>query len=101
MIGDDKNEIFGDLIPGDAYLDRATFTQMVEDRVGKFLTDEPDLLFSYLYRLDVDERKIQEALNNGSGVAHALAVLIVDRQIERIKTKQEYKNSSENWNWEI
>ena len=56
------------------------------------LSQQPDLLFSYLYRLDVDEIKIKNALSPfAEEFPHkGLAKLIIDRQLLRIKTQQEY-----------
>ena len=60
--------------------------------VENMLSENPDLLFSYLYRLDVDENKIKIALNPLTPEAPhiGLARLIIDRQLQRIKTQQEY-----------
>lgn len=77
-----------------AFLDEKTLTTLVERRVEQLIADNPDLLFSYLYRLDVDEHKIQAALAAGSGIAHALARLIVERQKTRISTKSKYRKES-------
>ena len=67
-------------------------------RVEQLLETQPDLLFSWMYRMDVLESKIQFVLNSDAPMAtsEALARLIWDRQKERLKTKSEFgKQSSE------
>ncbi len=56
------------------------------------LSQSPDLLFSYLYRLDVDEERIKKAMSPLSEELPSLGLarLIIDRQLLRIKTQQEY-----------
>lgn len=63
-------------------------------RVEELLEMQPELLFSWMYRLDVLEKKIQFVLNSDAPMAtsEALARLIWDRQKERYKTKMEYKS---------
>jgi len=60
--------------------------------VETMLSNSPDLLFSYLYRLDVDENKIKLAMSPFTEEFPniGLARLIIDRQLLRIKTQQEY-----------
>lgn len=64
----------------------------IADVVNRMLNDNPDLLFSYLYRLDVDEAKIKFALSPLAETAPhiGLANLIIERQKQRIRTRQEY-----------
>lgn len=63
-------------------------------RVSTMLDKNPELLFSYMYRLDVLEEKIQFALKHQKNVPAdmALAQLILDRQKQRILSKQKYKS---------
>jgi len=76
---------------------------LIEQRVTQMLSENPDLLFSYLYRLDIEEVKIKEALNNSQGVSPNLAVaeLILNRQKERIASKKKYKQDPPIEGWEF
>lgn len=57
-------------------------------RIAQMLDREPELLFSTLYRLDVLEHKINAVLHSSEEPpAHGLARLIVERQIEKSKTR--------------
>jgi len=94
------SSFFPELTNLDDYLDRDTFVAAMEIKVQDLLKHQPELLFSYLYRLDVLEHKIQFALHGCENVANALAQLIIDRQVERIQTKQQYRSEENKWNWE-
>ena len=96
-----SSEFIPELTIQDSYLDKETLVTAMQQRVQELLQNQPDLLFSYLYRLDVLEHKIQSALSHSENVSKALAELIIDRQIERIRTKQEYRLDAEKWNWDF
>jgi len=75
----------------------------ITDRVLELLERNPELLFSYLYRLDVLEHKIQYALNQQTEIPphRALAKLILDRQKLRVSTKRKYKQEPlEGWGFD-
>ncbi len=60
-------------------------------RVAEMLDKEPELLFSTLYRLDVLEPKINAVLHSSSEApAYGLARLIVERQLEKAKTRGQW-----------
>lgn len=74
--------------------------QLIENRVTEMLSQSPDLLFSYLYRLDISEQKIKTALNESDEISPnlALAQLILTRQKQRMETKKKYKQDPiEGW----
>lgn len=69
-------------------------------RVKDFLTNDRDLLMSYLYRLDIPQNQILAVLRvtNIIPPEESLARLILTRQIERVKTKRKYKQDPiEGW----
>lgn len=72
---------------------------IISVRVEQLLRADPDLLMSYLYRLDVLEKNIKASLNVSKDPVHVtFAKLIWDRQKERILTKQKYKQDPiEGW----
>ena len=81
-------------------LDEAAVLDLLTERVEALMRDDLDLLLSSLYRLDVEEHKIQHALKSDT-IPHAqgIAKLILERQKERLKTRQQYK-SGEQKDWE-
>lgn len=89
------------LEPGQPYLDEETLIRLIEARVQQLLTEQPTLLWSFLYRLDVEEFKIQQAMTHSGSVALELARLILQRQRERLATQKKYRpDSSQNpYDW--
>lgn len=74
----------------------------IQDRVAFLLQNDPDLLMSYMYRLDIDEKKINAVLNEGAGhdVVLALADLILQRQKQRLETRKKYTQKPvEGWEY--
>ena len=67
--------------------------QVIEKRVAFYLDSQPDILMSYLYRLDVLEKDIKAVLAPGYPMPpiQALSQLILERQKSRIATKKKYK----------
>jgi hypothetical protein len=88
-----------DLIPGDAQSNiQPTMTEgellvLLSERVQWYLDHDKDLLLSYLYRLDISEKQIDEVLMPGhpDTAAMAMAKLILHRQKERVESKKKYK----------
>lgn len=71
--------------------DQESFYNQIREKVAEYLDTNPELLMSYLYRLDIDEGKIQYALHFGQDICSDLARLIYERQLQRHKTKMSYR----------
>ena len=87
--------LFANLLPeSESILDEPALLDLFTTRV------DLDLLLSSLYRLDVEEYKIQEALRSADmPPARGIAKLIIDRQKEKIRTRKEYGTGKKSW-WE-
>lgn len=78
---------------------------MIEEisvRVADMMDENIELLMSYLYRLDVEESKINHALKMSNVILAptALATLIWERQKQRLATKKKYKQGPiEGWEY--
>jgi hypothetical protein len=74
---------------------------IISVRVEQLLKADPDLLMSYMYRLDVLEKKIKAALQVSLEPVHlTFARLIWERQKERMQTKKKYKQDPiEGWDF--
>ena len=72
--------------------DEAALLDYLSEVVAHMIAHKLDLLMSTLYRLDVDEKKIQQALLPGQkdSADVALAKLIIERQKKRIETKRAF-----------
>lgn len=67
--------------------------QLLETQVAYYIEYNLDFLLSSLYRLDISEKLVRNALLPSSDVAAnvAIAKLILERQKKRVFTKQFYK----------
>ena len=75
---------------------------LIENRVTELMSQNADLLFSYLYRLDIQESKIKEALAHEKDAPNlALSKLILERQKQRIASKKKYKQDPPIKGWEF
>ena len=74
--------------------------------INSLLTGNFDKLISILYRMDVSEIKLRQLLNDhpGEDAGRLIAELMVERQAQKIKSRQEFKktntdNIDENEKW--
>jgi len=61
--------------------------------INKLLDSDLQGLLSLLYRIDVSEQKVKAILAtaNTDEMAEQIAVLIIERQIQKVITKRKYK----------
>jgi hypothetical protein len=88
----------------DKMLNESEMLAYLADAISYMIEHKLDYLLSLLYRLDVDEKKIRQALLPGNPIPAniALARLVWDRQKQRIATKQHYRaQNPSNWDWDI
>ena len=88
-------------IPGEDQNEEAII-EILALRVADMIDGDIDLLLSYLYRLDVEESKIDFIFNQQSTIpAHiGLATLIWERQKERLATKKKFGDRGMIEGWE-
>ena len=77
--------------------DEQEVIEFITLRVEELLDRSPELLFSWMYRLDVYEEKIQKVIKvpSPTPIADALANLIWERQKQRFATKIKYSSRKE------
>lgn len=92
MEADDMSKGLLRLLPDiEDILDEESLIRLFTERVEVMMREDIDLLLSSLYRLDIDELKIQKALRSTDiPVAEGLARLIIERQKEKIRTRRQY-----------
>lgn len=85
-------------------LDESAMLAYLSEVISYMIENKLDYLLSLLYRLDVDERKINRALlpGNPTPANEALAKLVWERQKQRVETKRLYREQNPSkWNWDI
>lgn len=76
--------------------------EAIKARVAYLLERDPNLLFSYLYRLDVLEADLKMAFSGliDKNAVDSIAELIMQRQKNRLETKLKYKQDPiDGWEW--
>ena len=77
-------------------------SKLLFDRLIKEINDlivhDFDRLVGLLYRLDVSEKKLKEvvAYNKGADAAPVIATLILERQAQKIRSRQEHRQDQSN-----
>lgn len=70
--------------------------------INNLIQNDFDRLVSYLYRIDVNEQKLKALLqqNPGEDAGNIIAELIIERQQQKIKTREQYSRRNNNFNEE-
>ena len=64
--------------------------------ISHLISNNPDKLVSILSRVDVSEKMLKANLQNQEENASSImAQMIIDRQMEKIKTRQHYRSSDD------
>jgi len=66
--------------------------KVLEARLNHFLDHDFDGLLNALYRIDISESKVKEALGstNSGEISSALAELIIEREKQKVMTRLKY-----------
>src|SRR5688500_13605125 len=96
-----KSDLLAKMIPdAESILDENALLELFTKRVEEMMREDLGLLLSSLYRLDVEEDKIQIALKSSTiPAAQGIASLIIERQKEKINTRKKYSSGNAG-NWE-
>jgi len=74
-------------------IDEEELLRVLSNRVAELLAQQPEYLFSLLYRLDVDETKVQRIMhpNAAESANVGIARLVIQRQKQRAYTQHYYR----------
>ena len=77
--------------PNDASME--DLIEVLADRINRLIHADFDQLIRLLYRIDVNENKLKRLLKNEAGhdSGRLIATLIIERQLQKIKTREENK----------
>lgn len=70
--------------------------------INQLIQHHFEQLVSLLYRIDVNEAKIKQLLQKhpDENAGNLIAALIIERQLEKLKTRQQFRNPESNINEE-
>lgn len=69
------------------------FKKYLKEKLAHLLDNNYDELINTLYRIDVNEKKLSELFSgkNRDNIPEVLADLIIERQLQKIRFRQKYK----------
>ena len=72
--------------------DLSGFLPLLATHILNLLRTDPNSIVNMLYQIDVSESKAKEAflLINDTQIAHKLAELIIERQLQKIELRKKY-----------
>src|SRR6185436_12330904 len=72
--------------------------QLLAEKINELVNTEFQKLISILYRMDISEPKLKQVLkdNPGTNAGIIIAELMIERQAEKIKSRQQYSKRDEN-----
>ena len=98
-------EIDGGLLPAVTNAEEKfqAFRKLLIERIEELAEKNMDKLMWLLYRVDVSERKLHETLKQTppEQFAPVIADLIIERQIQKIKSRNEFGGKENDWNFDI
>lgn len=70
--------------------------RVLTDRILDLLERNVERLLSILYRVDLNQKRLDEIFMNGTKeeIAEKIAEAVIERQIQKIETRKLYKNKS-------
>ena len=72
--------------------------QMLAEKIDQLINTDFQKLVSILYRMDVSETKLKQLLNENAGTNAALIItdLMIERQEQKIISRQQFRKKDEN-----
>lgn len=72
--------------------------EIVAEKINELINNDFQKLVSILYRMDVSEIKLKQLLNENPGTNAALIItdLMIERQAEKIRSRQQFSKRNEN-----
>lgn len=65
--------------------------EFLSKRITELMIKNQERFFNILYRIDVNEKKVADVMNTSKNISDDLADLIIERQLQRLKTQMLYK----------
>jgi uncharacterized membrane protein YcaP (DUF421 family) len=72
---------------------KAQIEAILAERINYLIINDFNWLVQALYRIDINEKKLEALLkeNTKANAGNIIAALVIDRQLEKIKSRQKYR----------
>ncbi len=78
------------------------FRQLLIQRIEELIHSDFEKLKWILYRIDVSEKKLNDALQSPEAdAANVMADLIIQRQIEKAESRKKFGGNENDWNFDV
>ncbi|MEO6719732.1 MAG: hypothetical protein ABIN67_05160 [Ferruginibacter sp.] len=96
LVKEINNNLAIDAEPG---ISMEELEQLVSVHINSLIQNDFQKLITVLYRVDVSEGKLKQLLqqNTGTDACKIIASLIIERQVQKIKTRQQYSSGNTNF----
>ncbi|MBS1755798.1 MAG: hypothetical protein JSU03_00840 [Bacteroidetes bacterium] len=100
LLIDNINRQFDISIAADANTDK--LQQALAEQINYLIIHDFNRLIQILYRIDVNEKKLKTLLKENAqyDAANIIAAQVIERQLQKIKTRQQYGRDENNINEE-
>ena len=85
------NKDFNLEIPSSEVSSAEDFQQILTKLIRHLLDNDFERLINGLYRIDVSEEKVKLAMATTDDVAEQIALLIIEREMQKVTTREKYK----------
>jgi hypothetical protein len=78
--------------------DHSPGKEILAEKINELITNDFQKLVTILYRMDVSEIKLKQLLNENPGTNAALIIadLMIERQAEKIRSREQFSKRDEN-----
>lgn len=78
------------------------FRQLLIQRMNELIYHDMEKLKWILYRIDINEKKLREALKNSEAdAATIMADMIIQRQIEKAESRKKFGEKESDWSFDV
>ena len=78
------------------------FRQVLIQRIDELIHHDMEKLKWILYRIDISEKKLSEALKDSEAdAATIIADMIIQRQIEKAESRKKFGEQENDWNFDV
>ena len=67
------------------------FQLILTKLIRHLLDNDFESLLNGLYRIDVSEEKVKQAMSSSGDTAEEIALLIIERELQKVETRRKYR----------
>ncbi len=76
-------------------VNEARILDLLSAKISRLLEGSPEVFFGLMYRLDIPEDKLADALKNQNDAVKIIACQVYHRQLQKIESRARYKKPND------